>query len=163
DPEITLLAVQKARQSEGQPLAVFASYGLHYVGGMPGADVSADYFGAVANSLHDLTGGPRWDARPPFVAPLANGRFGAINNIDVRKRLRQPYPYHQVHAVAELVAKAIHEAWQRVEYRNWVPLLAQESTLELDVRKPTAAEVQQAKEVLERAPQGPLRTLPDVY
>ncbi len=110
DPEVCVLALQKAENPDGQPLAVYASYGLHYVGGMPGADVSADYFAAVADDLHDLTGGPRRDARQPFVAMLANACFGDINNIDVRKRLKQPYPYHQMYAVAESVAKAIHEA-----------------------------------------------------
>ena len=48
DPEVAVLAVQKADTPDGQPLALYASYGLHYVGGMPGTDVSADYFGAVA-------------------------------------------------------------------------------------------------------------------
>jgi hypothetical protein len=66
-------------------------------------------------------------------------------------------------AVAEIVAKAIHEAWKGIKYRDWVPLATREKTLDLAVRKPTAAEVQQAREIMEKAPQGPLRQLPDVY
>jgi hypothetical protein len=130
---------------------------------MPGTDISADYFGAVADNLHDLTGGPRRDARQPFVAALANACFGDINNIDVIKKLRQPYPYHQMEAVAQTVARAIYEAWRSIKYRDWVPLAAREKSIELGVRKPSAAEVQAAKEVLERAPQGPLRLLPEIY
>jgi hypothetical protein len=163
DPEVAVLAVQKADKPSGQPLALYASYGLHYVGGMPGSDVSADYFGAVADMLHERTGGPRRDPKQPFVALLANACFGDINNIDVRKPLRQPYPYHQMYAVAEMVAKAIYEAWRDITYQDWVPLAVKEKTLELAVRKPAAVEVDKAKEVLQRAPQGPLKTLPEIY
>lgn len=163
DPDVAVLAVQKAEHADGQPLAIYASYALHYVGGMPGTDVSADYFGAVCDYLHDLTGGPRQDARQPFVAALANGCFGDINNIDVSRKHQQPYPYHQMYAVASVVAKAIYEVWRTIKYRDWVPLSVREKTIELGVRKPSATEVQQAKEVLEKAPQGPLRLLPEIY
>src|SRR5262249_22053193 len=53
DPDVAVLAVQKKRQPEGQPLAVYASYALHYVGRNPGTDVSADYFGYAAEVLCD--------------------------------------------------------------------------------------------------------------
>src|SRR5262249_35357733 len=112
DPEVAVLAVQKAEKPSGQPLALFASYALHYVAGVPGTDVPADYFGAAADMLCDRAGGPRRDPKQPFVALLANACFGDINNTDVRKPLRQPYPYHQMYAVAEIVAKAIYEAWR---------------------------------------------------
>lgn len=160
DPDVAVLAVQKM---DGQPLAVYASYALHYVGGNPGSDVSADYFGVVADRLTELTGGPRRDARQPFVALLANACFGDINNIDVRQRLAQPHEYHQMFAVADIVARAVHEAWRRVRYVDWAPLAVKEETVDLAVRKPTAADVQQAKELLQQAPQGPLRTPPHIY
>jgi neutral ceramidase len=163
DPDVAVLTVQKAERGDGQPLAIFASYGLHYVGGNPGTDVSADYFGVVADTLADLTGGPRRDPQQPFVAMLANACFGDINNIDVRSKLQQPYPYHHMIAVSELVARAIYDAWRGIKYRDWVPLAVQEKTLDLEVRKPSAADIQQAREILERAPQGPLRQLPDIY
>jgi hypothetical protein len=163
DPDVTVLAVQKAERPDGQPLALYASYALHYVGGMPGGDVSADYFAAVADRLYELTGGPRRDFKQPFVAMLANACFGDINNIDVRKRHKQPYDYHQMFSVAEIVAKAIHEAWRTIRYADWVPLAVKETSLDLVVRKPTVQEVQHAKELLTKAPQGPLRTLEDIY
>ncbi len=163
DPAVPVLAVQQANRADGQPLAVYASYALHYVGGNPPADVSADYFGLVADMLHDRTGGPRRDPRQPFVGMLANGCFGDINNIDVRRRLQQPYPYHQMFRVAETLTAAIHDAWREVRYRNWVPLGAQETVLELAVRRPSTAEIAHAREVLQRAAQGPLQTLPEIY
>ena len=45
DPEIGVLSV---RDADGRPLALLANYSLHYVGGVPGGDVSADYYGAFA-------------------------------------------------------------------------------------------------------------------
>ena len=101
DPDVAVLAVQKARHAAGQPLAGYASYGLHYVGGNPGTDVSADYFGVVADLLHERTGGSRRDARQPFVGMLANACFGDINNIDVRRRTTQSYDYQQMFDVAD--------------------------------------------------------------
>ncbi|HYT92465.1 MAG TPA: hypothetical protein VEL76_27365 [Gemmataceae bacterium] len=163
DPDVAVLAVQKAANPDGQPLAVYASYALHYVGGNPPTDISADYFSVVADLLHEKTGGQRRDPRQPFVGMLANGCFGDINNIDVRRPLRQPYEYHQMYAVAETVASAIHDAWRGIRYRNHLPLAAQETTVELDVRRPSPAEVARARETLQRAPQGPLRTLADIY
>lgn len=163
DPDIPLLAVQKASRPDGQPLALYASYALHYVGGNPGSDISADYSGVVSDLLHDRTGGPRRDARQPFVGMLANGCFGDINNINPRQRLRQPHEYHQMHAVGSMVADAITDAWRTVRYQNWVPLAAQETTLELAVRRPANAEVAAAREILQRAPQGPLGTLREIY
>ncbi len=163
DRDVAVLAVQKAERPDGQPLAVYASYGLHYVGGMPGTEVSADYFSAVADRVQELIGAPRHDARQPFVAMLANGCFGDINNIDVRSGRKQAHPYQQMYAVADLVAKALQEAWREIKYRHWIPIGIQEATLDLAVRKPTMAEVQQANEVLARAPQGPLQTLPEIY
>ncbi len=163
DPDVAVLAVQKPGGADNQPIALFASYALHYVGGNPGTDVSADYFGAVCDLLHELTGGPRRAPRQPFVAMLANACFGDINNIDVRQRLAQPYEYHQMFAVADIVARAIHAAWRTIRYQDWVPLAVKEDSVELAVRKPAAADVQQAKEILQQAPQGPLRSLPHIY
>jgi neutral ceramidase len=163
DPDVAVLAVQKASRPDGQPLAIHASYALHYVGGNPGTDISADYFGVVADMLHDKTGGPRRDARQPFVPLLANACFGDINNIDVRRRPRQPYPYHQMFSVADTVATAIHSAWRDIRYRAWVPLAVQERVVELAVRRPSVNDVAEAREILTRAPQGPLRTLPEIY
>jgi hypothetical protein len=125
--------------------------------------VSADYFGVVAERVQELTGGPRRDPRQPFVALLANACFGDINNIDVRQPPKDPYPYHQIYAVADLVARAVHTAWKEIRYRDWVPLVVKDTMLDLGVRKPAATEVQQARELLARAPQGPLKDPPLLY
>src|SRR5262249_23771203 len=163
DPDVAVLAVQKAEKPDGQPLAVFASYALHYVGGMPGEQVSADYFAAVGDSLADLLGAPRRDAAQPFVPILANACFGDINNIDVHRAAKPSYPYQQIYAVADVVARAIFDAWRNIRYQDWASLGVAEANLEFAVRKPTNREVTDAKELLEKAPQGPLHLLEDIY
>jgi neutral ceramidase len=163
DPEVAVLAVQKKSNPDGQPLAVYASYSLNYVGRNPGTDISADYFGVVAGMLHDKLNAPRLDPRQPFVAMLANGCSGDINNIDVRRHLEQPYPYHQIFSVAEIVASAVDAAYRRVQFHDWVPLAVADRMLELGVRRPSAQEVSTARELLQRAPQGPLRAVEEIY
>ena len=163
DPDVAVLAVQRADRADGQPLAVFASYCLHYVGGMAGGEVSADYFAAVCERVTELTGAPRRDPRQPFVAMLANGCFGDINNVDVRRTTKRPHPYSQIDAVSETVARAIHETWRNIKYQNWAPLGVAEQSLEFAVRKPTKAEVEQARTLLDKAPPGALKTMPEIY
>ncbi|CAN5584669.1 hypothetical protein BH10PLA2_BH10PLA2_17530 [soil metagenome] len=163
DPDVAVLAVQKLDKPNGQPLALFASYALHYVGGMPGDQVSADYFAAVGDRLFDLFPAPLHDAVQPFVPILANACFGDINNIDVTRAARPALAYQQVQAVADIVARAIYETWRNIRYTDWVPLGVAEATLDLAIRKPTEAEVTAARAKLERAPQGPLQLVEDIY
>src|SRR5206468_3837905 len=54
-------------------------------------------------------------------------------------------------------------AWRSIRYVDWAPLAVREAELDFAVRKPSAAEVRQARETLERAPQGPLQLVPDIY
>jgi hypothetical protein len=163
DPEIAVLAVQKKADGDRQPLAVYASYALSYVGRNPGTDVSADYFGVVADMLQEKLGAPRRDPRQPFVGILANACSGDVNNIDVRRRLEPPHAYHQIFSVADIVSTAMAKVYRAIQFQDWVPLATAEQTLELGVRRPGAAEVNAAREVLQRAPQGPLIALQDVY
>ena len=48
DAEVPLLAVQG---TDGHPIALLANYSLHYVGGVPGHALSADYFGELRGTL----------------------------------------------------------------------------------------------------------------
>jgi hypothetical protein len=161
DPDIAVLAAQ--RVGAGQPLAVYSSYALQQVGGNPPGDVSADYFGVVADLLHDRTGGPRWDARQPFVGMLAIGCGGDVCSTDARRPAPPPQPYSEIFATAATVASAIEGAWRTIRYHDWVSLRAAETTVELAVRRPTERELAEAREVLQHAPQGPLRGLREIY
>src|SRR5688572_1499500 len=80
DPTISYIAV---RGTDGQPISVFTAYSLHYVGGVGNGHISADYFGIYCDELAHLLNADRQE--PPFVALLANGTSGDINNLNFRE------------------------------------------------------------------------------
>src|SRR5690606_34223888 len=51
DPEVFVLSFQTL---EGKPLGVFSNYSLHYVGGVKGGDISADYYGMYSRRVQEL-------------------------------------------------------------------------------------------------------------
>ncbi|MGB7345650.1 MAG: neutral/alkaline non-lysosomal ceramidase N-terminal domain-containing protein, partial [Pirellulaceae bacterium] len=134
DPEISFLSVQSTK---GDPIALLANYSLHYVGGVPRGDVSADYFGVFANQI-----GPMIGAKPesPFVGILTNGTSADVNNIDFRfssRDAKQTYGnYEKLTEVADKVAKKVAEAHANTKFHDWVPLATLRSDLTLKVRKP---------------------------
>jgi len=155
DPEIPFISVQAA--GTGRPIALFAAYSLHYVGGVPSGVVSADYFGAFCNRIAGLLGADRdpRGAHPPFVALLANGTSGDINNINFRaKRVPQPH-FEQIERVAGIVAAEVYRAYQTVTYNDWVPLAVRYEELTLKSRKPTPEMMTRARALLERPAGGP--------
>lgn len=157
DPEISFLSVQ-ARN--GRPLALYAAYSLHYVGGVPAGVISADYFAVFCERIGELLradrlvhGDPGDAVAPPFVALLANGTSGDVNNIDFHaKRVAQP-PFAQMRKVANVVAAAVYRAYQTIEHRDWVPLDARYEELTIGSRRPTFEMITRAREVL-AAPAG---------
>jgi hypothetical protein len=146
NPEVFVLSLQSM---SGRPIAVLANYWLHYVGGVPGDHISADYFGAFCDRLQELLGADRQD--PPFVGLLANGPCGDVNNTDVlHPPPKSRPPYAQIRAVADDLAQEVRHVCQQLVYKDWVELAAGQSELELAVRHPTPAQVRRAQEVLAR-------------
>ena len=91
DPEISFLAVQS---SDRRPIALLANYSLHYVGGVPGTLLSADYFGEFARRFAQ-----RIDAagvEPAFVGIMSNGTSGNINNINFAVEGESREPFEQI-------------------------------------------------------------------
>lgn len=150
DPEIPVLAVQSI---EGRPIAVWANYSLHYVGGVPAESLSADYFGEFARRFtHRIEAG---QTDPPFVASMTNGTSGDINNINFFEgRSNQP-PFEQIRLVANDVAASALVAYKRIQFENWVPMAMRETEIELGVRRPNADEIARAKQLLADAGPGP--------
>lgn len=150
DPEIPILAVQAV---DGRPIALWANYSLHYVGGVPSKSLSADYFGEFARQFAKLIDAD--ESKPAFVAAMTNGTSGNINNTNFFEgRIRHP-PFEQIRRVAEDVAASAHVAYQRVEYQDWVPLKMRETEIELGVRRPDAAELARATMLIQEAGPGP--------
>lgn len=145
DPEIAFVSVQSA---SGQPLALLANYSLHYVGGVPAREISADYFGVFARHLGRLL--ETEDQHPPFVGILSNGTSGDVNNINFRERGPRLEPYEKIEAVGRLIAKRVFEALPDVQYRERVTLDARARELVLDVRKPDEELLEYVRSIQEK-------------
>ncbi|MDD3545599.1 MAG: hypothetical protein PHG96_09625 [Kiritimatiellae bacterium] len=143
DPEICFFAVQTP---EGKPLALFANYSLHYVGGVRGADISADYFGMFNDRIRQLLGADRQE--PPFISIMSNGTSGDINNIDFSKDRQKLPPYAKMRIVANDVAEKVHAAYQTIQWRDHVILGAAFGEIELQLRRPTPEQLAYAKAFL---------------
>lgn len=146
DPEVMFLSV---RTPEGRPIALLANYSLHYVGGIPAAGVSADYFGEFARQIESrLFPDGQTDALAPFVGIMSNGTSGDINNIQFTKPRARKKPFEQIRHVASLVADRIAEALPEVEYQQAPSLAMAQSELRLKIRRPSPERVAQAAEFL---------------
>ncbi len=158
DPDVPVISVQSP---DGRPIALLANYSLHYVGGCPGSHISADYFGMFADRMSELLGADR--VEPPFVAMMSNGTSADINNINWRHGQPKQPPYGQMRRVAHDVADAAYQAYRGIEYKSWVPLGVAQTEIELGVRKPSKAEIAEAKDIVAKAKGPQLRGLREIY
>ncbi len=113
DPTISFIAV---REPGGRMISVFSAYSLHYVGGVGNGHISSDYYGAYCEALKKLQQGG--DSDPPFVALMANGTSGDINNINFRTPRPAKPPYEQIRFVAEDVAGKVNAALANLTWKS---------------------------------------------
>jgi len=137
DPDVMVLRVTDL---EERNIAIYTVFALHYVGA-PSHDISADYFGFFAEALQRFYG-------ETFVAMLANGCCGDVNNIDVYHPPRRKKPYEQAKHVARVVAAEALKTGEFVEFTQEVSLAASLEELTLPLRKPTEEQVRRAHEIL---------------
>ena len=141
DPDITILSVQDER---GRPLALWANYALHYVGGVPRGTVSADYYGEFARIMPS-----RLRAGDDFVAMMSNGCSGDINNRPFLVTRPPRAPFEQIRIVAQKAADTAWFAHRKIEkHQDRVPLEMLEREVVLKYRRPTEKQVAAAREVL---------------
>ena len=141
DPDVSIVSL---RSTGGRPIALLANYSLHYVGGIPGGGVSADYFGEFARLTEERLG-KKSGNHPPFVGILSNGTSGDVNNINFSNPRPKAKPFERMRAVAKRVADAVAEEYETMEHRSDVTLAMSQKLLTLDKRRPTAAQVERAK------------------
>jgi len=159
DPQISLLAVQSRA---GRPIAVLANYSLHYVGGVGGAVISADYFGEFCSRIARHVGAT--EVKPAFVGIMSNGTSADVNNVNFSLKLgAKRQPYEQMSFVAEVVASAAARAYDDIEYHDELPLKMSEAEVELGVRRPSEEEVAAAEKRLATVTDRPLRGMPLIY
>lgn len=130
DPTVSFLAL---REPGGRLISVFSAYSLHYVGGVGGGHISADYYGMYCEALKKLQ--PNAEQDPPFVALMANGTSGDVNNINFRTPRPGKPPYAQMRYVAEDVANKVHAALAKVTWQDSAPLAARYRELDIAWRK----------------------------
>jgi neutral ceramidase len=159
DPEISLVSV---RTADDKPLALYATYSLHYVGGTPSEAVSADYFAVYAERMAQLLGATT--SNPEFVAMLSNGTSGDVNNVNFgASSLPNRTTMGQIKVVAESVAQASYAVYEGIKHASEVTLGSAEADLQLGVRKPNAEDIAYAKDVLSMSGEFPYKTMKAIY
>src|SRR4051812_48049215 len=126
DPTISLIAL---REPGGHMISIYSAYSLHYVGGVGSGEISADYYGMYCEALARLQ--PASEQYPPFVALMANGTSGDVNNINFRTPRPSAKPYVQMRTVAEDVAVKVNAALANLQWKDTAPLGARYRDLEL--------------------------------
>ena len=141
DPDITIISVQDTKR---KPIALFANYALHYVGGMPKAQLSADYFGEFARIMPSRVNGDE-----SFVAMMSNGASGDINNIPFGVTRPPREPFEQIRIVAQKAADAAWLAQRKIaKHQTDVRLGMRQREITLRYRRPSAEQVAEARAVL---------------
>jgi len=147
DPEV---GVMELRRADGGALGLLANYALHYVG-IPDDHhaISADYYGFFSALMQRMIGGD-------FVAALANGASGDINNLDVLGNVRTANDrYQHIERVAGVVAAAALWGRNEAEFTDEVTIGSALAEVTLQPRPaPTAEDVARAEEIEARVAEG---------
>ena len=153
DPDITILSIQDTKR---KPLALFANYALHYVGGAPKGQMSADYFGEFARVMPSRLGGEE-----NFVAMMSNGASGDINNIPFGTSRPPREPFEQIRLVAAKAADTAWRAHQKIgKHQAQVSLGMVQREITLKYRRPSPQDVAEAKAVLAIKDKAAIEKLP---
>ncbi len=130
DPDVSFIAL---REPHGRLISVFSAYSLHYVGGVGDGHISADYYGIYCEALKKLQA--NGDDDPPFVAMMANGTSGDINNNNFREPRPSKPKYAQMRYVAEDVARKVNEALANLTWKDNADLETRYRELDIKWRK----------------------------
>lgn len=141
DPDVTVLSVEDTKRKQ---ICLFANYSLHYVGGSPPGQISADYFGEFARLIPS-----RLRGNGKLVAMMSNGTSGDINNIPFGVTRPPREPFEQIRLVAAKAADAAWLAHRKIEkHQGDARLGMMQREVTLKYRRPSAQDVAEAKAVL---------------
>ena len=155
DPEVHFISL---RGTNGRPIALLANYSLHYVGGVPQATISADYFGVFAGHIEQALGKDK-----NYVAIMSNGTSGDINNISFRIPRGRMERYQRMNEVAKLVSDRVLAIHKKVSFEKDISLAMEQTLLTLKNRQPTTKQIAYAKAVLSENPPDSLPRLAEAY
>lgn len=155
DPTVSIIAL---REPGGRLISIYSAYSLHYIGGTGPAHISADYYGVYCEALKRMQ--PDGDADPPFVAMMANGTSGDINNIDrLHPQPRGP-AYQRMREVAEDLAQKVNAALAGATWSDRAPLDVRYRELQLAWREIEPELLTWAADVEALAPRVPGGNIP---
>ena len=121
-------------------IAILGNYSLHYVGDWHVDSISADYFGEFSNQIKE-----KLHAGEDFVGMMSNGTSGDINIWDFRNPDRYPKEqFAKTKMIGGDLAQKVYETVQQVSWELNPSIAVQFAALQIDVRKPSAAEVERA-------------------
>jgi neutral ceramidase len=141
DPGIGFLAVKGIDDSW---IAVLGNYSLHYVGDWHVDSISADYFGEFSNQIKN-----KLHAGEDFVGMMSNGTSGDINIWDFRNPDRYPKEqFAKTKLIGGDLAQKVYQTLQNASWQLSPALAVQFKELELGIRKPSAAELANATQIV---------------
>ncbi|MFA9477766.1 neutral/alkaline non-lysosomal ceramidase N-terminal domain-containing protein [Phycisphaerales bacterium AB-hyl4] len=145
DPTVGLLYVE---DSAGQPLAVLAQYGLHFVGTDNGRHISADYFGHFADAIRRILG-------PACQPMLMNGTSGQVNNLNPLNpnRLRG---HQQGKRVAAALAAEVVRIIATITPTAEATLASATEHIALPRKRVTADDVELAEKIIAQSETNPM-------
>ncbi|WP_417380031.1 neutral/alkaline non-lysosomal ceramidase N-terminal domain-containing protein [Gimesia sp.] len=147
DPQCSLLSVQ---HRDGSPLAVLGNMSIHYCGGYQKGQISADYFGAYARHLAKKLATKK--SHPPFVGMLSNGTSGNVGA--VMKQDKKKYKaFEWIEESGKQFAEQSLKVIDQMNHKSDLQIAMIETELELGIRRPDAARLAWAREILEHPQQ----------
>ncbi|HIE27497.1 TPA: hypothetical protein EYP66_09440 [Candidatus Poribacteria bacterium] len=141
DPDVGVMRVIGA---DSQTIALLTNFALHYVGGGPSDAVSADYFAFWADSIQRMH-------EEKFIAILANGCCGDINNVDVNNPPSRTGGYEHAKHVAAILAADVFSVSENLRFSPECRLAAVREKLNIPIRPITNEDVKKARQMLNGA------------
>jgi neutral ceramidase len=158
DPTLSFFAL---RAPGGNLISLYSAYSLHYVGDVGAGHISADYFSIYCERLKQNVSSGTID--PPFVALLANGTSGDINNIPFGKPRATRPTYGQMTYVAEDLAHKVREVIPSLTWQKKQKLAARYRELDLKWREVDSDLMKWAEETSAKATSLQGADLPAIY
>ena len=149
DPTLTLLSIQSA---SGEPIAILASYAMHYFNSKP---ISSDYVGVFATQFAKRINAPK-----NFVAIMSQGTSGDLMYMDYSKPLNKALTIETY--TSGIVDNAMN-AYQSVEYEKAPKLKMVETEQTLSRRLPTPERLEWANKILATMGSSKPKNQPEVY
>ncbi len=138
DPELSFLAVKSL---DDKWISVLANYSLHYVGDWPDDSITGDYFGEFSRQIQ-----AKLNADDEFVGIMSNGTSGDVNIWDFMNPERFPKEhYAKTKLIGGDLAQKAYEKMNDLIWENNPDIAVKYDELTLNIRKPSAEELEIAK------------------